>query len=1014
MNQHFNTMCREAPLCGLIQINMEQKTIPLNKGIVRNTSLATDGELIDCVNLMPKNGQMMNAPTLAETEETLKDNETLLYIHPTSVGDKYIITDGTNIKVKDSDTLVYALTDEETLYEVKHIGNVLVVLTSKRTAMFLYEDGGYSDYTFDFDNIDIQFGLSGEVLQQTKTDDISIVKGDSIERWDDESLLNGNFEEVTEETFNVKIQQGYTYKFQVSKFDATSNKFWYNLYFIDSEGNSVMVGEKRVNGSEYRYTAESDFIKVKINIIRFDYNDDTFKASKASGNLVIWQSAVTTNVWRVNTDNFNAVLGAVNKFISEMSVEKNRFMFPFFVRYAIELLDGSHIKPSAPCLLVPSDGIVPYLNIMDKDLGTNNEMKVEYCTSAFVADIKFKIISDISVLTDREKIIKGISIAVSSPIYRYNSGATNDDLNKALEVRPISEVRYNRTYAEAYKENEYAAYNLELLNESVGLSPNYYVSLPQHDDITKQIEGLSAFRIVRKIPLSELQELVNSGTNKMDGFKTLELEEGALKGLEGRAVLEDNTSSLCHTRGKIAHTYNSRLNIANCTKDIFKGYKPSLMNGWINAELPTYPPMHNGSESITEYGDTKHDYGVVTSMTIDNVGVKATQKEQTDGSAKVLWMYYPRSKANGMVIHKRRNNSSDGSKYGYSQAIGLTEHPLWDGAYWFNGFTQLNFNNAGDVADYVSGAGEAGQMEYPQLVATSEVNNPFVMKQTTSLNDEVKALATTTKAISEGQFGQFPLYAFCNDGIWALEPSSDGTYASKQPVSRDVCSNPKAITQTDNAVVFPTLQGLKVLQGGTTANISNVMDGKAEDISFLEDVIAEYNDLCLTDNTDFNEAIQDARIVYDYVNNLLHIYTEKASYIYNLSSGDWTRTDDEKPRAIVPGYPYSTVQVDTKLYRYEKPSADGTRNGMLLTRETAFDDPLTMKIIKDLRVMRKHGNAKVAVWVSNDRQKWGRLTSLRMHSYKWYRFAIFTELNNTDALEGIVARIESRKTNKMR
>jgi hypothetical protein len=170
----------------------------------------------------------------------------------------------------------------------------------------------------------------------------------------------------------------------------------------------------------------------------------------------------------------------------------------------------------------------------------------------------------------------------------------------------------------------------------------------------------------------------------------------------------------------------------------------------------------------------------------------------------------------------------------------------------------------------------------------------------------------------------------------------------------------------------------------------------------------------LTDNEDFNEAIQDANIVYDYVNNLLHIYTEKASYIYNLSSGDWTRTDDQKPTAIVPGYPYSTIQVGTKLYRYEKPTADGTRKGMLLTRETAFDDPLTMKIIKDLRVMRRHGDAKVAVWASNDRKNWVRMRSLRMASYKWYRFAVFTKLNNTDALEGIVARTESRKTNKMR
>jgi hypothetical protein len=291
------------------------------------------------------------------------------------------------------------------------------------------------------------------------------------------------------------------------------------------------------------------------------------------------------------------------------------------------------------------------------------------------------------------------------------------------------------------------------------------------------------------------------------------------------------------------------------------------------------------------------------------------------------------------------------------------------------------------------------------------------MKQTTSLNDDIVALATTTKAISEGQFGQFPLYAFCNDGIWALEPSSDGTYASKQPVSRDVCSNPKAITQTDNAVVFPTLQGLKVLQGGASMNISNVMDGKVEDTEmFFKDLtsVSEYNNLCLKGVVNFNDAVQKAKIAYDYVNNLLHVYTDDTSYIYNLSSGDWTRADDGTPTAIVAGYPYSTIQIGNKLYQYEKPSPNGTRRGIMLTREVAFDDPFAMKIIMDLRVMRRHGDAKVAVWVSNDRQNWVQMRSLKMHSYKWFRFAIFTHLNNTDALEGIAARIDYRKTNKMR
>ena len=107
-------------------------------------------------------------------------------------------------------------------------------------------------------------------------------------------------------------------------------------------------------------------------------------------------------------------------------------------------------------------------------------------------------------------------------------------------------------------------------------------------------------------------------------------------------------------------------------------------------------------------------------------------------------------------------------------------------------------------------------------------------------------MATGTKAVSEGQFGQFPLYAFCDDGIWALEPSSDGTYASKQPVSRDVCSNPRGITQTDNAVIYTT-QGLKI-QGSTVTNISKKMEGKTENTdAFFKDLAAGYNSLIKAD-----------------------------------------------------------------------------------------------------------------------------------------------------------------------
>jgi hypothetical protein len=992
---------------------MEQKTIPLNKGIVRNTSLATDGELIDCVNLMPKNGQMMNAPTLTETGETSGRWETLLYIHPMSVGDVYVVkytNEGDIIiayKKEGSNVEICTVPPYAELYEVKHIGNVLVVLTSERTAMFLYNNGEYIDYTFDFDDIDIEFGLNGHLVRESSDTQLAFVESsDDDAIFTDVAIANGEINLYT--TINdlqycaeiaVKLKKGYSYKLKVNKIAGKSNSIRYTTYVRMSDGTLKRKVNEKTNHDFSYFKCEED------NVVGLVLDNDLIPTVAS---YTLWES-VSEDGWRIKDEDINTVLGEVNSYIANR-LDENKFMFPFFVRYAIELMDGSYIRPSAPCLMIPTTGVAPQVHLSETFDYKEQNREIYVC--AFVGNLAYRIKGALDELKKRDKLIKGIAIAVSSPIYRYNQGITDEEIKKKyLRLQPFGVIKNDTTIAldeeidaEKYlsisKKDLYIKYGIVLTNETDTIdtidTKMMNVSLPVFGNMSEQIENASTFRIIHRIDLQDLEA--------KEKFTEIELEDGVLKGLAGRAILTDDVSSLNRTLGKTSYVYNSRLNISNYKEVSPKGYKPTLCNGWKDA-------FYDGKD-LKETSDFS-----LTCRIYNELGTKeAKVLDVSTGNSAIYWLYTPFAKTDNATLYKIINGErTDGTKYrhGYSKEIEMKSHPFLNGSYWFDDFKPLTLQSVGEVTAYMND--EYGYIvDGDNKIKTSEVNNPFVMKQTTSLNDDIVALATTTKAISEGQFGQFPLYAFCNDGIWALEPSSDGTYASKQPVSRDVCSNPKAITQTDNAVVFPTLQGLKVLQGGTTTNISNVMDGKAEDISFLEDVIAEFNGLCLTDNADFNEAIQDANIVYDYVNNLLHIYTEKASYIYNLSSGDWTRTDDQKPTAIVPGYPYSTIQVGTKLYRYEKPTADGTRKGMLLTRETAFDDPLTMKIIKDLRVMRRHGDAKVAVWASNDRKNWVRMRSLRMASYKWYRFAVFTKLNNTDALEGIVARTESRKTNKMR
>ena len=63
-------------------------------------------------------------------------------------------------------------------------------------------------------------------------------------------------------------------------------------------------------------------------------------------------------------------------------------------------------------------------------------------------------------------------------------------------------------------------------------------------------------------------------------------------------------------------------------------------------------------------------------------------------------------------------------------------------------------------------------IELPNKIYTSEVNNPFFFPLSginTIGTGEIKGICSAVKALSEGQFGQFPLYAFTDEGVWALE-----------------------------------------------------------------------------------------------------------------------------------------------------------------------------------------------------------------------------------------------------
>jgi hypothetical protein len=182
----------------------------------------------------------------------------------------------------------------------------------------------------------------------------------------------------------------------------------------------------------------------------------------------------------------------------------------------------------------------------------------------------------------------------------------------------------------------------------------------------------------------------------------------------------------------------------------------------------------------------------------------------------------------------------------------------------------------------------------------SEIDNPFFfpLGRTYTFQSKVLGVAIATTALSQGQFGQFPLYIFTEDGIWAMETAADASFVTSKPLSRDVCTNPASITSIDNAVVFVTDKGVMLLQGSQVVNISSYMHGKHYAIEETAKVIikgqpffCDYLDI-LADTTPFMTFMKKASIAYDYAGSRLICIApdEKYQYIYKLDTQTWHKT----------------------------------------------------------------------------------------------------------------------------
>lgn len=147
-------------------------------------------------------------------------------------------------------------------------------------------------------------------------------------------------------------------------------------------------------------------------------------------------------------------------------------------------------------------------------------------------------------------------------------------------------------------------------------------------------------------------------------------------------------------------------------------------------------------------------------------------------------------------------------------------------------------------------------------IFTSKNALPMVCTGASEIAGEgVLHLTQSLRALSSGQFGQFPLYAFCRDGIRALTPDN-GSFRDVQLISRDVPLSKDCFAPLPDSTCFITRSGVMKIEGTSVSCISKSLE------------------------TDF---VASQRLLYLYKENALILYgpSSDRSHIYFLNTGKW-------------------------------------------------------------------------------------------------------------------------------
>lgn len=355
------------------------------------------------------------------------------------------------------------------------------------------------------------------------------------------------------------------------------------------------------------------------------------------------------------------------------------------------------------------------------------------------------------------------------------------------------------------------------------------------------------FYLAKEIPIRDFNE----------GVYSFDLDWSIMENIEHKPLYTPLNNSHSYSPN-ITLDFNNRKHIADINVKLFDGYNyDSICSGessvtktsyvqldidnnkyWVSPGSSNYDKFKEGFNRIISYPDYRAKQYVIDSYGKQTTGIGATS-----------------------ALHELTPSVGNNIAYYTAPSQPTLKYPAID----FGG------GSLGFMAPYVQPT-----FRQSNKIMVSSLNNPFSwpFENTYAVgsdNSKILALQSAAIEMADSKFGEMPLYAFTEEGIFALQAGESTLYSSVIPINYDKIIHDEVLAINYN-LAYITEKGLHLLNGNGSQLISsplNGLDGSPMDM---------WGRVKLLNPQSFNEII-----CYDE-------HSGKA-YIFNLDHQYWSSRD---------------------------------------------------------------------------------------------------------------------------